>query len=311
MAHSLLPLLRRMCLWVVAGASLSAVPIAQAQVQQAACTFNYFLLNPADPANPTGYVQGVNDWGSVVGIADFGTNTKAFTHYSGGSQSYWRPSGAVSSGFIARNNKGVSAGWYTDSSGQSHAYLLNGSTVTPIVGPKALPGSTVIHGINNWNSVVGVYSGTDGKNHRFKRYSNGSFIDLPEYPYAISHWGHSTTPAAINDSGVIVGYYGDGTLIRSGTKHVEGFIYRNGQWATLDYPDPNTTQTWLSGISNAGVIVGHADFGPFLYANGTFKLIQAPNATYTYVFGIAPGGGLIAGYAAFSDGLHGFTATCH
>jgi hypothetical protein len=309
-SYSLLPFLHRICLWILAGISLSAVPIARAQVQQAACTFNYFLVNPADPDNPTGYVAGVNDWGTVVGIADFGTSTKAFTHYSGGGLSYWRASGAVSSGFIARNNKGVTAGWYTDSSGQSHASLLKGSTVTPIVDPKALPGSTVIHGINNWNSAVGVYSGTDGKGHSFKRYSNGSFIDLPEYPYAVSHWGHSTTAAAINDSGVIVGYYTDGTLIRSGTKHVQGFMYRNGHWATLDYPDPNTTQTWLFGISNAGVVVGSADFGPFLYANGTFKLIQAPNATYTYVYGIAPSGGLIAGYAAFSDGLHGFTATC-
>jgi len=310
-SYSLLPLLRRMCLWLVASLSVSAVPMAQSQIQQAACTFRYFLLNPTDPNNPTVYVQGVNDWGTVVGIADFGTSNKAFTHYSGGGQSYWRPSGAVSSGFIARNNKGVSAGGYGDSSGQSHAFLLKGSTVTQIVNPKALPGSTVIRGINNWNTAIGVYSGSDGKGHSFKRYSNGTFVDLPEYPYAISHWGHSTTAVAINDSGVIVGYYSDGTLIRSGTKHVQGFIYRNGQWATLDYPDPNTTQTWLLGISNAGVIIGSADFGPFLYANGTFKLIQAPNATYTYVYAIAPGGGLIAGYAALSDGLHGFTATCH
>jgi len=289
----------------------SVVPIAQAQVQQAACTFNFFLLTPADPNNPVGYVQGVNDWGTVVGSADFGTTTKAFTHYSGGGLSYWLPSGAAFSGFVARNNKGVSAGWYTDFSGQSHAFLLKGSTLTPVVDPKASPssGSTVIKGINNWNSAVGSYSGTDGKSHSFKRYSNGNFIDLPNYPYAIIHWGSSTSAAAINDNGVIVGYYTDGTKIRSGTKWVQGFIYRNGQWATLDYPDPNTTQTWLVGISNAGVIVGYADFGPFLYANGAFKLIQAPNATYTYVAGIAPGG-LISGYAGLSDGVHGFTATC-
>jgi len=301
----------RIFLWTVTvSVSLSAVANAQGQVQQATCTFNYFLLNPADPNNPTGYVQSVNDWGTVVGIADFGATSKAFTHYSGGGLSYWLPSGAVSSGFVARNNKGVSAGSYSDSSGQSHAFLLKGSTVTAIVDPKASPGSTIIHGINNWNSVVGVYSGSDGKGHSFKRYSNGSFIDLPEYPYAVSHWGHSTTAAAINDSGVIVGYYMDGTLIRSGTRYVQGFIYRNGQWATLNYPDPNTTQTWLFGVSNAGVIVGSADFGPFLYAHGTFKLIQVPNATYTYVYGIAPNGGLIAGYAVLSDGIHGFTATC-
>jgi hypothetical protein len=309
MRYSTVACLRDICRCALVVIAWLAVPIGQAQVQQAACTFKYFLLNPADPNNPVGYVQGVNDWGTVIGIAEFGTTTKAFAHYPDGGLNYWRPSGAVSSGFIARNNNGVTAGWYTDSSGQSHAFLLKGSTLTPVMNPKATPGSTVIRGINNWNSAVGTYDGTDGKGHSFKRYSNGSFIDLPEYPYAISHWGHSTTAAAINDSGVIVGFYADGTLTRSGTKHVEGFIYRNGQWATLDYPDPDTTQTWLVGISNAGVIVGYADFGPFLYANGTFKLIQVPNASYTYVYGIAPGG-LIAGYAVLSDGLHGFTATC-
>jgi hypothetical protein len=309
MRYSALAFLRCICRCALIVIAWLAIPIGQAQVQQVACTFKYFLLNPADPNNPVGYVQGVNDWGTVVGIADFGTSTKAFTHYPDGGVNYWRPSGAMSSGFVARNNKGVTAGWYTDSSDRSHAFLLKGSTLTPVVDPKAIPGSTVIHGINNWNSAVGTYDGTDGKGHSFKRYSNGSFVDLPEYPYAISHWGHSTSAVAINDSGVIVGSYADGTLIRSGTKHVEGFIYRNGQWATLDYPDPETTQTWLVGISNAGVIVGSADFGPFLYANGAFRLIQVPNATYTYVYGIAPGG-LITGYAALSDGLHGFTATC-
>jgi len=309
MRYSVLPFLHRICVCAFIVIGWSAVSIAQAQVQQAACTFNQFLLNPADPNNPASYVQGVNDWGTVVGIANFGTTTKAFTRYPNAALNYWRPSGAVSSGFVARNNNGVTAGWYTDSSGQSHAFLLKSSTLTPVVNPKAIPGSTVIRGINNWSSAVGTYEGADGKGHSFKRYSNGSFIDLPEYPYAISHWGHSTTAAAINDSGVIVGFYADGTLIRSGTKHVEGFIYRNGQWATLDYPDPETTQTSLVGISNAGVIVGSADFGPFLYANGTFKLIQVPNASYTYVYGIAPGG-LIAGYAIFGDDVHGFTATC-
>ena len=34
-----------------------------------------------------------------------------------------------------------------------------------------------------------------------------------------------------------------------------GFIYNNGQLATLNYPD-STLQTILSGISNANLIVG-------------------------------------------------------
>jgi hypothetical protein len=308
MSNSALSSFHRVCLCGVVTIGLLAVPVTEAQTQ-ASCTFKLFLLNSADPNNPAGYVGGVNDWGTVVGVADFGTSSRAFTRYSGGAVSYWLPSGAVFSGFAARNNNGVTAGSYTDSSGQVHAFLLKGSTVTPVIDPKAASGSTVIYGINNWNSAVGTYFDTNGKHHSFKRYSNGSFIDLPNYPYAISHWGSSTSAAAINDSGVIVGSYEDGTLIRSGTPSVQGFIYRNGQWATLDYPDPNTTQTSLVGISNAGVIVGSADFGSFLYAHGTFKLIQVPNSTYTYVRGIAAGG-LISGYAVLSDGLHGFTAMC-
>src|SRR3954453_16338150 len=98
MSYSRRPFLHRICFWAVAGVSLLAVRLAQGQVQHAACTFSYFLLNPADASNPTSYVADVNDWGTVVGSSDFGTTTKAFAHYSGGSLSYWRPSGAMSSG---------------------------------------------------------------------------------------------------------------------------------------------------------------------------------------------------------------------
>jgi hypothetical protein len=143
-------------------------------------------------------------------------------------------------------------------------------------------------------------SRVNGSFHGFKRYSNGSFIDL-DFPVADLSVPHGTSPAGINDSGVIVGSYSDDL---SGPV-VHGFIYHNGQWAKLDAPN-SPVITVLRGISNAGVIVAFAGVNSYLYANGTFKLINVPNSVFTEVDGIAPGG-LVTGRTA----TKGFTATCH
>lgn len=104
----------------------------------------------------------------------------------------------------------------------------------------------------------------------------------------------------MNDAGVIVGFY----LDASSAEH--GFIYRNGEWATLNLPNA-TTSTELYGISNSGAIVGEGQQGhAYLYENGTAKEIKVPGATQTQVRAIAPGG-LISGMA---DRTHGFLASC-
>jgi hypothetical protein len=97
-----------------------------------------------------------------------------------------------------------------------------------------------------------------------------------------------------------------------------GFIYHNGQWATLDYP--NTTGTELYGISNSGVIIGldHSleQGRAFLYENGTFKVIDVPDSYYTHALGISPGG-IITGNARLNASnsnngvLDGFTGKCN
>jgi probable HAF family extracellular repeat protein len=104
-----------------------------------------------------------------------------------------------------------------------------------------------------------------------------------------------TFPTAINDSGTIVGF----TQIP-----YHAFIYHNGKWATLVYP--NGDITLLSGISNAGVIVGNAGFADgsakgFLYNKGAFKVISPPNTVGpgvgSGVIGISLRSGLILGFA--------------
>src|SRR6266508_4552164 len=86
----------------------------------------------------------------------------------------------------------------------------------------------------------------------------------------------------INDSGVIVGVYYDVNY------KGHGFIYHNGQWATLDFIN-GSTGSGLIGITNSGAILGEGSgscnsmgcglSGAFLYVNGTFKdLPEVPNS---------------------------------
>jgi hypothetical protein len=281
-------------------------PEAQAQTQ-ASCTFKIFQLNPSDPNNPGTNPNGLNDFGSVVGEAvSPPTSTiveKAFLRYSGGGVSYFSPSGAISTQFYARNNSGVTVGDYAEGPFQNHAFILQGSTITLLVDPKAKPGSTDVRGINKFNSTVGSYTDTNEKEHGFKRYSNGSFSDL-NFPGG----SQATNPNAINDAGMIVGSY------TAANGSLNGFIFDNGSWATLNYP--NTTGTELFGISNAGVIIGldhSTESGrAFMYSNGVFKVISVPNSFSTEATGIAPGG-LITGRVNLdgtANGNRGFTATC-
>ena len=101
-----------------------------------------------------------------------------------------------------------------------------------------------------------------------------------------------------------------------GTAGGHGFIYNAGAWAKVVYPgqSPNINGTQLLGISNNNVMVGQANSSPptsFLYSNGAFKIILAPNSSNTQVQGIS-GDGLITGIA-YINGMNagsGFLATC-
>jgi hypothetical protein len=289
---------------------LAAVPIAQAQVQQASCSFKLFLLDRSSPSNPVFMGgTGVNDWKTVVGEAGFNfTQTppfsKGFAHYFGGGTVYYSAPGAIRTRFNARNNKDLTVGIYTDSSQAKHSFMLQGGTLTPIVHPNAAPNTTMVQGINEFNTTVGSFSSVPwgGTVRAFKRYSSGKFVSF-------SLPGSQRTEAnGINDNGVIAGSYVSPGAI-NGALSWHGFIYHNGQWATVDYPG-NNVDTFLLGISNAGLIIGEVEpLGPpiyFMYANGVFKQIDVPNSSFTQVSGISAGG-VISGTVDFNQG---FTATC-
>jgi len=257
---------------------------------KAKCTFHLFKT----PDIPLG----VNDYGTVVGAAR--ATSKGFIRYSNGTVSYFQAPNAQTTFFTARNNAGITVGGYSLPSQftplPGAGLILNGSKFTSVKYPNAV--NTGLFGINKYNTTVGVAGGSKYQSYAFKRYSNGSLVTL-QYPGAQDTW-----PRAINDRGTIVG-----------TAAGHGFIYHSGTWAKVVFPQsPSVNGTELLGISNNNVIVGQAGSSPptsFLYTNGVFKIILAPNSSNTQVQGIS-GNGLSTGIA-FINGAStgsGFLATC-
>jgi len=289
---------RKVALFVV----LFAASIAEAQTQ-AACSFSFFPttfftppLSEFGPLSPSG----INDFGTVVG----GAFQSGFIRWANGGFTF--PPGTSS--LVSRNNRGASLGY--DS--QGNGIILSGATISSAA--VTISGNTYdgpgvsFASMNNWGSVVGLYGDSAGIARGFKRWNNGKGFVL-NYPASFVAPNSGTFPTAINDSGFIVGF----TQIP-----YHGFVYHNGEWATLHFPNANSTMP--AGISNAGVIVGNAGFSDgttkgFLYKNGVFKVISPPNSVGpglgSGVVGISLRSGLILGFSDLPNSpRQGYIAEC-
>ena len=297
--------------WVL----MTIAPVAHAQTQ-ASCTFKTFS---AFKQTSTGtwelFPSGINDYATVVGVAeDSNSHAQGFTRWSNGGINFYKakPTGtAVDTFFSDRNNKGVTIGVAGSLLASSVPFSLQGSTLTSLaltIGANRYTSNFEPTRINNWGTIVGYYFDSAGTAHGFKRWNNGQGIAL-NFPGA-----KETFAMGINDHGSIVGWYSV-TLPPNEQRH--GFIYHNGQWATLDYPS-NTVQTSLTGIDNANVIIGETSAGgtfqfSFIYENGAFKKVALPNSQFpSDVTGISLVGGLITGWVGgvSPSGLTGFIASC-
>ena len=195
---------------------LLALALAVRAQSQAVCTFNFF--SPTTPfklsdGTPV-FMQpiGINDFGTIVGYSSPGKARGLIRWANGGITRVKR-----SSQLFARNDHGTSVGF--DLAGQG--VLVNGTTITPIVLNVNNAGIKEVRGINRWGTIVGRYRLPNNAGGRgFKRWNTGTAHTL-DFPGAVF-----TGPIGINDSGTVVG--------AAGADH--GFIFHNGQWATLDYP---------------------------------------------------------------------------
>ena len=58
-------------------------------------------------------------------------------------------------------------------------------------------------------------------------------------------------PAGLNSSGTVVGRFSDPT-----TGGYAAFIVKDGLATAIQYPDPEATNTWFSGVNRAGKVSG-------------------------------------------------------
>jgi hypothetical protein len=187
------------------------------------------------------------------------------------------------------NDSGSIVGTYYDATGY-HGFLYSGGAFTTINFLNA----TYANGINNSGDIVGY--GTGPWYHNFL-YSGDAFttIDIGD-----TSWGAN----GINDSGGIVGAYGDAT-----GRH--GFLYVGGRFTTIDVPGA-VDWTVPKGINNSGAIVGIYNYidAPsthrgFHYSEGIFTPIDVPGAfNGTDVFGINDFGDIVGEY--YDDSYHNF-----
>ena len=191
----------------------------------------------------------------------------------------------------------------------------------PSAGPYYFNPGVDFAAINDASDVLGYYWDAKELSHGFV-YSNGGYTDLTDssaITLQIDPPGlYGTDVLAINDAGVVVGYYTNAY----GANH--GFIYSNGTYSNLG--DPSASIDTLAGgfedtyplaINNAGQVAGYyidsntdSDRG-FIFSNGTYTTLNDPLAGQGYEQGtravaINNFGVVVGDYVDASDNEHGF-----
>jgi probable HAF family extracellular repeat protein len=139
------------------------------------------------------------------------------------------------------NESGQIVGWFADSAGRGHGFLLSGGVFSTIDAPGVL--DTFVHGINDSGQMVGYTNAASGA--RGFLLSAGAFTAI-NVPGASSR---GTVAWGINNAGQIVGIYWD----TAGKQH--GFVRdADGTYKTVD--PPGSTLTELRGINDGGQVVG-------------------------------------------------------
>jgi len=199
------------------------------------------ILDPNDNSGLT-VLRAINDEGVIAGF--YGANVShGFLLTEGKFRTMDFP-GAVSTALRGINNLGDVSGTYSivDLNADEFGFII------PRRGPAIsfkLPDPTatgiVVGGINDLRQLVGYFTDATSTLVGFLRQPSGQFVSVivPE--------AASTAVYGINDCGIVVGVWGDGS-----TAH--GFYGRPGNLHSFDLP--GAAATFAHGINNEGRIVG-------------------------------------------------------
>jgi len=193
--------------------------------------------------------------------------------------------GAASTFCYGIDTAGDISGYYVDSSGTSHGFLLSGGIYTTIDYPGAQ--GTYVYGINDEGQVVGFTAGIA---------TIGFVYNVQAQTFTeISHNG-SLAPTSINNGGEIAGYFAGG-----------GFELVGSKFIRIKFPHSYANLVW--GMSASGEVVGdfinvNSTYVSFLFDHGTYRRLSIPAEPYAQALGISSSGTTVVGiYYVPSQGL--------
>ncbi|MBZ5623678.1 MAG: hypothetical protein LAQ69_34000 [Acidobacteriia bacterium] len=200
------------------------------------------------------------------------------------------------------NAEGAVVGFYTDTNGKQHGFLLSGGSVTTIDYSGAL--ATIARGINSHGDIVGTHvdaANLPGGGLKGFLLKSGGFTDV-NYP------GHLNTIAQrINDEGLITGCYHDTDTM--GTMHsmmFDGVKYSDiGTPASMGngaLPDGSVTTGFYTDMMTN---VSHA----YLESGGNVAPFDFPFSIGTAAWDLNPSGQVVGNYTDAAKKGHGFLLT--
>jgi len=236
-------------------AALASSWLAGAPVQAQSYSFQN-IINPADPT--FNQELGINNSGLIAGYfgsGAIGHPNQGYT-YSAGVFTPLNFPGSVQTQVTGLNNTGTLVGFWAPTNlgtgDANYGWYEQGGAFHTVINPNTpnpASGVNQLLGVNNSNVAVGFFVDATGAAHGYTyNIGAGSFSSPINDPSA--GIGGSTTTAAINNAGNIVGFWnlaGQPTISN-------GFLDVGGTFTTLDAPGAVSTQ--LLGISNNGWIVG-------------------------------------------------------
>jgi probable HAF family extracellular repeat protein len=245
---------------------------------------------------------GINDHQVIAGYDGSGQTVNGVLHPNKGftltlpttftSENY---PNSVQTQVIAINNRGDTAGFYTDQAGATHGFLERDGTFTTV----DLPGTTFnqVLGLNNRGQAAGYFQDAQGQNHAWIREPRGAFL-VPPIP--------NSQATGINDHGVVVGF------TQPTTDTSNAFILRGDDLTILSYPGATFTQAL--GANNEGQVVGtyndaKGNMHGFVYDHATFHSVDVPGATATVINGIDNAGHIVGFFMDVAGNTVGVVGT--
>jgi hypothetical protein len=199
--------------------------------------------------------------------------------------------GATNTQATAITPSGAIVGRYNYADGVLHGFLLARGHFFSIDYPGSV--YTDVTWINPAGEIGGGYGDSAGTLHGFVL-RNGHFTTI-DYPGAAT-----STVYGISAAGELIGVW-------TSTQNVlKGWVEKDGHFTDVVFPGATATlPTMLAARILMGGYVNASGTHGFEIVDGTYKTIDCPGATFTFLSGIDPEGNMVGGFGTADGNSHG------